>query len=80
MNEATPCVHAILYQYRVRTGADSQNNLQFVVRPSTKFSFIKDHYCKELGIEATSVRLLFDGNRIAPDATPHSLQIDSNDT
>jgi len=64
----------------VRTSADSQNNLQFWVRLYTRFGYIIENYCKQVGINTSSICLLFDGNRINPDDTPQSLQIDSNDT
>eukprot|EP00485_Elphidium_margaritaceum_P003638 CAMPEP_0202700810 /NCGR_PEP_ID=MMETSP1385-20130828/13972_1 /ASSEMBLY_ACC=CAM_ASM_000861 /TAXON_ID=933848 /ORGANISM="Elphidium margaritaceum" /LENGTH=109 /DNA_ID=CAMNT_0049358081 /DNA_START=149 /DNA_END=478 /DNA_ORIENTATION=- len=51
----------------------------FKVKKTTKLKKLMDAYCARVGKEAGSIRFLFDGERIAQDATPNDLNMEDED-
>mmetsp|Transcript_53425 Transcript_53425/g.130003 ORF Transcript_53425/g.130003 Transcript_53425/m.130003 type:complete len:94 (+) Transcript_53425:1297-1578(+) len=53
--------------------------LQFKVKPETKFKKIFAAYAQNKGIDASAVRFLFDGDSVNPDSTPKMLEMEDGD-
>ena len=52
---------------------------QVAVRSDTKFAQVFDAYCVSQGRARDSVKFLFDGDVVQPNATPAQLDIDEDD-
>ena len=52
---------------------------KFIVKSDTKFEAVFDAYCTARGLEQDAVRFLFDGDALAPSATPSQLDLDDED-
>lgn len=59
--------------------AQDGNEVYFKVKRTTKLKKLMDAYCARVGKEPGSVRFLFDGERIQPDATPEQLEMEDED-
>jgi len=59
-----------------------QNNseVHFRIKKSTKMNKLKAAFCERQGIPMTSVRFLFEGQRIDDNNTPKDLEMEDNDT
>lgn len=51
----------------------------FKVKASTKFKRILDAYAQKTGASAESLKLMYDGEQVNTDQTPHDLDIEDND-
>lgn len=51
----------------------------FKIKKSTKMSKVMDTYAKRKGVDIRSLRFLLDGERINPDDTPKTLELDDQD-
>ena len=51
----------------------------FKVKKTTKMSKIFDAYSQRRGIASTSIRFVYDGQRVQPETTPKMLEMDDND-
>jgi small ubiquitin-related modifier len=47
--------------------------VQFKVRPTTRFSKIIDAYCTKKGVQSASIKFLYDGHRLSSDTTPEEV-------
>ncbi|KAJ7328803.1 small ubiquitin-related modifier [Mycena olivaceomarginata] len=52
----------------------------FKIKRSTKLSKLQGAYATKVGKDVSSIRFLYDGARINDDDTPHSLDMEDNDT
>ena len=52
---------------------------KFIVKTDTKFEAVFNAYCTARGLERDAVRFLFDGDALAPSATPSLLGMDDED-
>ena len=57
----------------VKVKSQDGNEVYFKVKHTTPFLKIMTAYCKKVGVEADTVRFLFDGTRIRPDQTPEEV-------
>lgn len=61
-------------------GQDSnENEIHFRVKMTTAMGKLKKSYSERVGASITSLRFLFDGNRINDDETPKSLEMEQDD-
>ena len=51
----------------------------FKIKKSTKMSKVFESYASRKGVQSASLRFLLDGERIPPDATPKTLELDDQD-
>lgn len=56
------------------------NELIFKLKKDTPLKKVMDAFYQRLGLQAGSVRFNYDGNRVSPDQTPASLNMEENDT
>ncbi|TEB35282.1 ubiquitin-like protein [Coprinellus micaceus] len=52
----------------------------FKIKRSTKLSKLQGAYASKVGKDVSSIRFLYDGERIQEDDTPSSLDMEDNDT
>ncbi|KAH9943607.1 ubiquitin-like protein [Amylocystis lapponica] len=52
----------------------------FKIKRNTKLSKLQGAYANKVGKDVSSIRFLYDGNRINDDDTPASLDMEDNDT
>ncbi|KAI0755565.1 ubiquitin-like protein [Fomes fomentarius] len=52
----------------------------FKIKRNTKLSKLQGAYASKVGKDVSSIRFLYDGQRINDDDTPASLEMDDNDT
>ncbi|PCH34854.1 ubiquitin-like protein [Wolfiporia cocos MD-104 SS10] len=52
----------------------------FKIKRNTKLSKLQGAYAAKVGKDVSSIRFLYDGNRINDDDTPASLDMEDNDT
>jgi len=52
----------------------------FKIKRNTKLSKLQGAYASKVGKDVSSIRFLYDGNRIHDDDTPASLDMEDNDT
>jgi hypothetical protein len=58
---------------------DSESTLMMKVKPATSMLKIIRAYCEATSLDERSLRFLFDGNRIADNATVDSLDLEEGD-
>jgi hypothetical protein len=58
---------------------DSESTLMMKVKPATSMLKIIRAYCEAKSLDERSLRFLFDGNRIADNATVDSLDLEEGD-
>ena len=52
---------------------------KFIIKSDTKFEAVFEAYCTARTLSRDSVRFLFDGDAVAPSATPAALDMDDED-
>jgi hypothetical protein len=52
---------------------------KFIIKTDTKFEAVFDAYCTARSLDRDRVRFLFDGDAVAPSATPAALDMDDED-
>ncbi|TRM66781.1 ubiquitin-related domain-containing protein [Schizophyllum amplum] len=52
----------------------------FKIKRSTKLSKLQGAYASKVGKDVSSIRFIYEGNRIHDDDTPTSLDMEDNDT
>jgi small ubiquitin-related modifier len=55
------------------------NELFFKIRRGTQLKKLMDAYCSRNGVNPSTVRFLFDGQRIQEGNTPNDLNLEDND-
>eukprot|EP00494_Astrolonche_serrata_P027054 UN27317 len=55
------------------------NEVYFKVKKTTQLNKLMSAYCSRVGKELGTVRFLFDGERIQPEATPEQLDMEDED-
>ena len=55
------------------------NEVYFKVKKTTTFSKVMNAYCKKVGADMSSVRFLFDGQRLREEQTPADLEMEDED-
>merc|ERR1712157_645428 len=55
------------------------SEVQFKIKKSTPLRKLMDAYCSRLGLQASQVRFMVDGERIAPDDTAEKLGLEDED-
>jgi small ubiquitin-related modifier len=63
----------------LKVKAQDGTEIFFKVKPTTKFGKLMDAYCGRVGVDATSVRFLFDGERLTREQTPGELDMEDED-
>ncbi|MCJ1308136.1 hypothetical protein MMC25_001788 [Agyrium rufum] len=59
---------------------DSNNEVFFKIKRTTQLKKLMDAFCDRQGKSPTSVRFLFDGQRVQPGDTPDTLDMNDGDT
>ncbi|KAH7102439.1 ubiquitin-like protein [Auriculariales sp. MPI-PUGE-AT-0066] len=52
----------------------------FKIKRSTKLSKLQGAYANKVGKDVSSIRFLYEGNRLNDDDTPHTLDMEDGDT
>ena len=55
------------------------NEVYFKVKKTTQLGKLMNAYCSRVGKDMSTVRFLFDGERIQPEATPEQLDMEDED-
>lgn len=63
----------------LKVKSQNGNELFFKIKKSTQLKKLMDAYCSRNGVIPTTVRFLFDGNRIRESDTPNDLQLQNDD-
>lgn len=63
----------------LKVKSQNGNELFFKIKKSTQLKKLMDAYCSRNGVVPTTVRFLFDGNRIRENDTPNDLQLQNDD-
>jgi len=72
--EAAAAAHI---QLKVKDQQGSE--VQFKIKKATPLRKLMDAYCSRLGLQASQVRFMVDGERIAPDDTAEKLGLEDED-
>ncbi|KAH8788486.1 ubiquitin-related domain-containing protein [Diaporthe sp. PMI_573] len=59
---------------------DNNNEVFFKIKKSTKLEKLMGAFCERQGKNVTSVRFLFEGQRVQPNDTPDTLEMQDGDT
>ncbi|CAF9905676.1 MAG: hypothetical protein GOMPHAMPRED_003316 [Gomphillus americanus] len=59
---------------------DNNNEVFFKIKRTTTLKKLMDAFCDRQGKMPNSVRFLFDGDRVQPNDTPESLEMQDGDT
>jgi small ubiquitin-related modifier len=59
---------------------DNHNEVFFKIKRSTQLKKLMDAFCERQGKAPNSVRFLFDGNRVQPQDSPDTLDMQDCDT
>lgn len=58
---------------------DGNSEVYFKIKKVTQLKRLMEAFCKRQGRAANSLRFLYDGQRVEPDDTPESLDMDEGD-
>ncbi|KAF9267022.1 small ubiquitin-like modifier [Marasmius fiardii PR-910] len=64
----------------VKVVSSTGDEVFFKIKRSTKLSKLQGAYANKVGKDVSSIRFLYDGNRITDTDTPASLDMEDNDT
>jgi len=64
----------------IKVVSDDNSEVFFKIKRTTPFRKLMDAYCQRQGKSLTTVRFLYDGERISPDQTPEQLEMEDEDT
>ncbi|KAG8215596.1 ubiquitin-related domain-containing protein [Butyriboletus roseoflavus] len=64
----------------VKVVSSTGDEVFFKIKRNTKLSKLQGAYAAKVGKDVSSIRFLYDGNRISEDDTPSSLDMEDNDT
>jgi len=64
----------------IKVVSDDNSEVFFKIKRTTPFRKLMDAYCQRQGKSLTTVRFLYDGDRISPDQTPEQLEMEDEDT
>mmetsp|Transcript_15301 Transcript_15301/g.42795 ORF Transcript_15301/g.42795 Transcript_15301/m.42795 type:complete len:89 (+) Transcript_15301:134-400(+) len=67
-------------QLNISVKSQDGDQVQFKVKTSTKFEKIFVAYCSKKSMDRGSIRFLFDGERLPPEATPESVGMEDGDS
>ncbi|AOW06779.1 ubiquitin-related domain-containing protein [Yarrowia lipolytica] len=59
---------------------DSSSEIFFKIKKSTQLKKLIDAFCQRQGKQKSSLRFLYDGQRVTDTDTPETLQIEDGDT
>ncbi|POS80387.1 hypothetical protein DHEL01_v201197 [Diaporthe helianthi] len=59
---------------------DNNNEVFFKIKKSTKLEKLMGAFCERQGKTVSSVRFLFEGQRVQPNDTPDTLEMQDGDT
>ncbi|KAI9665231.1 MAG: hypothetical protein M1829_005769 [Trizodia sp. TS-e1964] len=59
---------------------DNNNEVFFKIKRTTNLKKLMDAFCERQGRAPTTVRFLFEGNRVSPNDSPESLDMLDGDT
>jgi len=55
------------------------NEVVFKIKRHTQLRKLMEAYCGRQGVDISSIRFLYDGQRVQPDQTPKELEMEDND-
>lgn len=58
---------------------DGNSEVYFKIKKVTQLKRLMEAFCKRQGRQADSLRFLYDGQRVEPEDTPESLDMDEGD-
>ncbi|KAF9523326.1 ubiquitin-like protein [Crepidotus variabilis] len=64
----------------IRVATSNGDEVFFKIKRSTKLSKLQGAYANKVGKDVGSIRFLYDGVRVNEDDTPHTLDMEDNDT
>lgn len=63
----------------IKVASQDGNEIFFKLSKTTPLSKLMTAYCSRQGVEITSIRFLFDGQRIMQENTPNDLDMENED-
>jgi hypothetical protein len=79
MSETAPKPEAADSQHINLKVSDGNSEVYFKIKKATQLKRLMDAFCKRQGRPASSLRFLYDGQRIEAEDTPESLDMDEGD-
>ncbi|EFN58900.1 hypothetical protein CHLNCDRAFT_140835 [Chlorella variabilis] len=64
----------------IKVKDQSGGEVVFRVKGHTKFEKIINAFCQKKSVDPAQVRFVYDGNRVNPQATPDSMEMEEGDT
>ena len=80
LSNSTPEAEFAMCHVHVKTNEPQDNQVEFKIKKSTTMGKWMLDYCRRHGLQASQVRFMIDGERIAPDHTAEKLGLENNDT
>ncbi|EJD06164.1 ubiquitin-like protein [Fomitiporia mediterranea MF3/22] len=78
--EVAPKVEDANAPINIKVLSAQGEEVYFKIKRSTKLSKLQTAYAHKIGKEVSTIRFLYDGERINEDDTPASLDMEENDT
>jgi len=75
--EPAPAQESVHLNLKVKS--QDGNEVYFKVKKTTQLGKLMNAYCSRVGKDMSTVRFLFDGERIQPEATPEQLDMEDED-
>ena len=69
---AAQCIH-------LKVKDQQGSEVQFKIKKATPLRTLMDAYCRRLGLQASQVRFMVDGDRLRPGDTAESLELEDED-
>jgi len=69
----------VAQQLSLKVKDQEGGEVTFKVKPSTRFEKILEAYCKKKAVDKTTVRFLFDGQRLTDLQTPEEIGMEEGD-
>ncbi|KAI0738217.1 ubiquitin-like protein [Daedaleopsis nitida] len=78
--EAQPKMEEANAPINIKVVTQTGEEVFFKIKRNTKLSKLQGAYANKVGKDVSSIRFLYDGQRINDDDTPSSLEMDDNGT
>ncbi|GBE86053.1 Ubiquitin-like protein pmt3/smt3 [Sparassis crispa] len=79
-NDVEPKAEEANAPINIKVATQTGEEVFFKIKRNTKLSKLQGAYAAKVGKDVSSIRFLYDGNRINDDDTPASLDMEDNDT
>jgi small ubiquitin-related modifier len=66
-------------QLSLKVVSQDGNEVYFKIKGTTPMRKLIETYCSRQAVSVSAIRFLYDGQRVQPDATPNSLDMEEDD-